>query len=256
MSVTNLMLPYSHQEALTQAPVPFTVGGEKVKVYPLTYGALLDLNNQLRRRFFQQFDGQVELLPEAEQEDFIKPIIETAEKLDFQSGTGYQFFLSDLDLQVLLVWHLCRFQEEDKKNWIQGQIFPNGLSQESLVLIFAMQRAVYRKLPPSPKLNIPDKRPKYEVNSEESDAKIFKLLGEKYHWSYRDVLNLTEYQVFWYTYLFPDEREHIEELEEIAHRNDNAGPGNGPDVPYQPGTLHFNSPEEYEAWLATREVKN
>ena len=126
------------------------------------------------------------------------------------------------------------------------------MTDKAIRTVTEIRRAVYRSTPPAPKLNIPDKRPKYETTPEEGEVRIFKMLADKFGWTYRQVLDLTDYQIFWYTYMFPEEREHTEELYDIAHKDDHkSGSGNK----HLPNSMYFESPADWDAYKAAHGIE-
>ena len=124
------------------------------------------------------------------------------------------------------------------------------------ILVFAetlakMQILVYCESPRLPTLNIPNKQARYEWMADERVVQTYTLLFTKYHWTPEVVSNLTEYQVIWFAYYsLPDERERIEDMYNSANQKNGGSVHGTPDVPYQPNSLHFNSPDEWEAYKA------
>ncbi len=243
----NLLLPYSHEAALGQLPVSYRINGVTLLLYPLTLRSALEMDQWLRQEYLRQYEGRIVVLPESERNEFAATMLETTAKMTFQYGPGYQFFITNFDAMVRLVRYLCRDKVKERK--IRNVVFFGGLTEKAIQAVTEMRLAVHRPIPPAPKLNIPSKQPKYETTQEEGEARIFKMLADKYGWTYRQVLDLTDYQVFWYTYMFPEEREHAEELHDIAHRDDqstNGGTGNHS----VPNSMYFESPEKWEAYKA------
>lgn len=251
-----MIIPYTEQDALIQAPVYYKAGDEELLIYPLRLGDLIKLNGYIRYRYVTIETAGTEHLDDESRQLFIDDFIKKLDGFDFLSGHGYKFFISDIPSLVYYIKSMVRFHPDWTDAKIRDVFFSNGITELALVRITEMRLAVHCEAPPNPTLNITDKPPKYEPTQEEMVAKVYKSLAEKYHWTYEQVMNLTDYQVHWYTHLFPEEREHIEDMDEMAHKNDRNGvTGTGSsrvDVPYQPNTIHFNTPEEYEAWLAER----
>ena len=253
-----MIIPYTEQDALVQAPVYYKAGEEEVLIYPLRIGDLIRLNGYVRYRYIKKETEGIEHLENEIRREFIDDILTRIEGFDFLSGLGYRFFLSDLPSLLLYVRCLLRAEETTSDEWIRKTFFPNGIDELAIIRIAEMRVALHIDTPPIPALNIENKPPKYETTKEEQVARIYKSLADKFHWTYKQVLDLTDYQIYWYTHLFPEEREHIEEMDEMSHKNDRGVTGTGTsrvDVPYQPNTLHFDSPEEYEAWLAEKGIK-
>lgn len=247
---------YLHQEALAQTGVVCSFFGQEMVIYPLTLRAINDLNRRVRDRYFDQYEKSVALLPEAERAPFWERVVEKSEKLNFQTGEGFQLFFSNVDLMVQLVRELCRNHPQWSEEEIQQQVLKSSCpTAEDKILAFAerlaeMQMLVYREAPSLPSLNIPNKQARYEWTTDERATQTYTLLFTKYHWTPEVVSNLTEYQVLWFAYYsLPDERERVEDLYKTVSHSDR-GSGKGPDVPYQPNTLHFNSPAEWDAYKA------
>lgn len=254
-----MIIPYTEQDALAQAPVYYKVGDEEVLIYPLRLGDLIKINGYVRNRYVRKETAGTEHLDSISRREFIDDFIKRIEGFDFLTGDGHLFFINDLPSLVFYVKHLLRFQDGWDDRRIQETFFPGGVDDLALTRIVEMRLALYCETPPIPPLNITNKEPRYEATKEEQIARIYKKLADSYHWTWDQVLDLTEYQVYWYNHLFPEERQHIEEMDEMAHKNDRGPTGTGTsrvDVPYQPNTIHFNSPEEYEAWLAEKQSKN
>lgn len=251
-----MIIPYTERDALIQAPVYYKVGSETVLIYPLRLGDIIKINGFVRYRYVLRETAGSEYLDDEVKQEFIDDVIERLTDFDFLVGDWHRFFLSDLPSLVYYVRHILRSPSDWDDERIVKVFFPNGITDLALIRIAELRLSLHCDTPPIPKLNITDKPPRYEPTNEEQIARVYKSLADKFHWTYEQVMNLTEYQVYWYMHLFPEEREHIEEMDEMAHKNDRGGvTGTGTsriDVPYQPNTLHFNTPEEYEAWLEKR----
>ena len=251
-----MIIPYTEQDALAQAPAYYHVGDETVLIYPMRIGDLLRVNGYVRDRYVMQETAGIEHLDSQIKREFIDDFLTKLEGFDFLTGDGQMFFLTDLPSMIYYVKHLMRFPEGWDDQRIQQVFFPKGVGDLAVTRIAEMRIALFCETPPMPQLNITHKEPRYETTKEEQVARIYKKLADSFHWTYQQVLGLTDYQVYWYMHMFPEERQHVEEMDEMANKNGPTGTGSSRvDVPYQPGTLHFNSPEEYEAWLAEKQSK-
>lgn len=251
-----MIFPYPHSAALAQMPVPYFYKGESLTLYPLRLRDVLDMDMWLKSRIVKEYYEKVELFPPGEREEFIKEMGEKIAEIDISSGRGHVLLWRNSDALIHLVSLLTRGRVEEKK--IQELFFPNGFSDEAVDAILEMKQAVWRDLPPIPKLNIVEKKPRYEATKEENEARVYHMLAEKYHWTYDQILDLTDYQAFWFGYMFPEEREHYEDLDAMAQQSrasrlsDESEPLPSP----KPGVIHFNSPAEYEAWKARQKQES
>lgn len=244
-------LEYSTQFALAQIPVSFRLGSGRILIHPLRLRDVLVMEAWLRDRFIEAYEERASLLDrEEDREAFLAGVYPTVPTLSFMSGPGHDFLCTDLPSIVHLVWLMGR----GLNGWTEERVleeFRRFDLDGAVSLMLKMRVSVWKEPPAQAKLAIADRRPKYEMTDDEVVARVYHSLADKFHWGYEQVLDLTEYQIAWYLHLFPEEREHIEELDAMSHRSERQANGN-PDVPYQPGTIHFNSPEEYEAWKAKR----
>ena len=250
-----MIFPYPHSAALAQMPVQYFYKGETLVLYPLRLRDVLDMDMWLKTRVVQEYYDKVELFPPGEREEFIKEIGEKIAEIDTSTGRGYTIMWRNADALVHLVVLLTRGKVEENK--ISELLFPNGFTEESSDVVLEMKQAVWRDLPPIPKLNIVEKKPRYEATKEENEARVYHMLAEKYHWTYDQILDLTDYQAFWFGYMFPEEREHYEDLDAMVQqsRATRMAGDDAPDPAPKPGVIHFGSPEEYEAWKARQNKK-
>ena len=242
---------YLHQEALTQTGVMYSFFGKEMMIYPLTLRAVNDLNRRVREKYFEKYEESMLLMPESERADFWKAIDERSENLSFQTGDGRTILFSDKAVLATLIRYLCRNSNDWSIERI-GEVLSSDVSAPEMIFVIDdMLGAVFREPPEIPKINIPDKPSRYEWTSEERVVQLYTILFSKYHWSFEEVMQLTDYQAVWFAYyVLPGEREHIEDM-----YNDRPRSGSdGPDVPYQKGALHFNNPEEFEAWKIQKGV--
>lgn len=245
-----MIFPYPHTAALAQIPVPYPYKDEILNIYPLRLRDVLDMDMWLKSRVVLEYHHQIELLPPSEREEFVAGMSDIISDINGSSGRGYRFLWENesalLHLSVLLTRGMV------PEEHLRELLFPNGFSEEAVDTITEMKRAVWRDLPPIPKLNIVEKKPRYEATKEESEARIYHMLAEKYHWTYEQILDLTDYQAFWFGYMFPEEREHYEDMDAMIHQSRVSMEANNAEMPPapKPGVIHFNSPEEYEAWKA------
>ena len=240
-----IIQPYSHQEALVQFPVQYELGDGTITLYPLTLGAVVDLNRTLRTSFLSQLEDST--LTGEEAVNYNANLLKIVEAMNFETGKGREFFFSSPKLLVYFVCHLCRFSEEWSESRLSSILFPYGTVEEAgLIRVIEMKTAVTRQLPEPPKLNIRHKEPRYKATQEETEARIYKSFAEKFGWNWEQIQKLTEYQVFWYSYLFPEEREHIEEMDEMANKDN--PPGSIP-PPSNPNVKQITDPEEIRAWM-------
>lgn len=241
-----MLLPYLHEAALTQTPVTYFIGDDEMTLYPLTFRSINWLNFYTRDLYFQSFVKQIELLPDQIRQDFIAELMTESEGFSYLSGKGQEFFMSNSRLLTLLIRHLSRFSEEWPEDRIEETLFSSGITARTKQIIMEMQLVVHRDLPQSPPLQIPDKQPRYEWTPDETIIWHYRSLMEKFHWTPEQMLDITPYQAACYHYLLPSEREQREDLERsFEDRNDGSGP-----KPLPPGQKHFNSPEEFNMWLA------
>ena len=235
-----MILPYSHKAALAQAPVPFQINDRTILLYPIRQGDAIQFDVWLQYQYAKQYGGQVNLLPPQERKAFIARILDEAEKFDQYSG--YRFIISNVDAMVRYVQILTRFEWDEQD--IRVTLFPdNEITDGTIATVDMMRTAVSRPIPPEPpQPNVNRKRREY--SDEESVVRIYRSIAEKYHWTYQQCLDLTPYQVFWYLYLMPEERELMEDMERMSKSKT--------DIPhaFEPNVRRFNSPEEYEEWLA------
>lgn len=240
-----IIQPYSHQEALVQFPVQYELGDGLITLYPLTLGAVIDLNRALRSEFLSQLEDKG--LSGQESIDYHSNLLKIVDGMNFETGKGREFFFSSTKLLIPFVRHLCRFNEEWSESRLSRILFPFGaVEEDGLVKIIEMKTAVTRQLPEPPSLNIRHKEPRYKATQEETEARIYKSFAEKFGWNWEQIQKLTEYQVFWYSYLFPEEREHIEEMDEMANKDN--PPGTLP-IPNNPNVKQITDPEEIRQWM-------
>ncbi|MGI5832955.1 MAG: hypothetical protein ACOX6D_10590 [Thermoguttaceae bacterium] len=239
-----MYFPYPHEAALAQIPVPYPYEDEVLWVYPLRMKDCLQLDMYIRSMYIKEYGTKVALIPEGDRETFKKEFGETVAALTHTRGVGQSVLWSSPSAMTYLVFLLLRGAMTEAA--IGDLFFSIGLNQGALLAIHEMHRSVYIDPPSPPKLDVPERKPKYSYTSLERVAQIYHSLGEKYHWTYEQVLNLTDYQVYWYMYLFPGEREHIEELYSVSRSDTNDS------SPVGSGVIRFNSPEDYERWKATR----
>jgi hypothetical protein len=240
-----MIQPYTHQEALAQFPVSYPLGKDTITIYPLTLRAILDINRKLRTEFLTKLEDTE--IQGKEAVEYNAKLLKIADTLNFESGEGREYFLNSPTILVHFVRHLCRFDDNWSEERLNKLLFPLGeVTNEALVLIIEMKTLVTRALPPFPKLDIQPREPKYKATQEEIEAKVFKSFAEKFGWNYNDVLDLTEYQIFWYSYLFPEEREHIEEMDALSSKNHT--PGSLP-TPTGANVRQITDPAEIQAWI-------
>ena len=245
-----MIFPYPHSAALAQVPVPYFYKDAVLLIYPLRLRDVLDMDMWLKSRVVKEYHDQVELLPPGEREEFVAGLSDIIAGINGSSGRGYRLLWSNADALLHLAVLLTRgVVEEDR---LRELIFPNGLTEESVDVVTEMKRSVWRDLPPVPELKVVEKKPRYETTKEESEARIYHMLAEKYHWTYDQILDLTDYQAFWFGYMFPEEREHYEDIDAMIHQSKASLEARGAEASPspKPGVIHFNSPEEYEAWKA------
>jgi len=245
-----MIIPYSHRAALAQMPVTYYYKGESLLIYPLRLRDVLALDSWLQSRFVKEYYDRVDLVPEEERKEFVDQLGRIIAGISSQSDTGHRLLWGNSDAMCYLVHLLTRGEWTEER--AAGLFFPTGVTPEAQMAIMEMRDSVWRETPEAPKLNITEKPPKYQHTPEELDARVYHAMASKYQWTYDQTLDLTDYQVFWYSYMFPEEREHYEEMDAMANKRPASGNNGRPDVPYQPGTIHFSSPEEYEAWKAKR----
>ena len=209
----------------------------------------------LKSRVVLEYHHQIELLPPSEREEFVAGMSDIISDINGSSGRGYRLLWSNVEALLHLVVLLTRGQIPEQH--LRELLFPNGFSGEAVDIITEMKRAVWRDLPPVPELKVVEKKPRYETTKEESEARIYHMLATKYGWTYDQILDLTDYQAFWFGYMFPEEREHYEDLDAMVHQSRAAMEAGGAEQPPspKPGVIHFNSPEEYEAWKAKQNNK-
>lgn len=119
-------------------------------------------------------------------------------------------------------------------------------------------------------MNVRHRKPRYRATRDEREARVFKQLPEKFGWGHGQVLALTEYQIFWHTYLYPEEREHLEDMDAMSSQYDKdantTGFGQGTGTGYgmngygtnlknDPNKIYFDNIEEMQAWAARQESK-
>ena len=245
-----MIFPYPHTAALAQVPVPYFYKGETIILHPLRLRDVLDMDMWMRSRVVKEYYEKIELFPPEEREEFVKEFGEKIAEIDTSTGKGNAILWRNSEALTHLVFLLTRGELEEKK--IRDLLFPNGFNKESVEVVLEMKQAVWRDLPPIPELKIVEKKPRYEATKEENEARVYHMLAEKYHWTYEQILDLTDYQAFWFGYMFPEEREHYEDMDAMVQqsRASRAARESEPPPAPKPGVIHFNSPEEYEAWKA------
>ena len=249
-----MIKPYTHQEALAQFPVDYELGEDTITIYPLTLRSVIDVNQKVRSEFIRSLEDIT--LTGQELIDYNAQLYKISESMTFETGKGREFFISNPKLLVYFVRHLNRFSEEWSDSRLTSLLFPYGTVNESaLLLVMEMKMAVTRKLPEMPTLNIQYKPPKYRATQEETEARIYKSFAEKFGWTYKDILELTEYQVFWYSYLYPEEREHIEEMDALSHKNDNGFNNSSLPISTNPNVKQITDPEEIRLWMEQHRPK-
>ena len=249
-----MIFPYPHTSALAQVPVPYLFKKEVLMLYPLRLRDGLELDMFLRGLYLKNYGEKAKLIPEGDRSAFVADFGKTLSEISYQRGVGHSVLWGSQDAMVYLVYLLTRKKVPEER--LRELLFGNGLDRESLTAVSEMYNAVICPTPPVPKLDIPSKKPKYESTRQEREARIYHTMAKEFRWTYEQVLDLTEYQIFWYLYLYPDEREHHEEMHAMAHRNGDGDLEGGGAPTSTPGVIHFNSPEEYEAWKAKQANKS
>ncbi len=253
--IIGMIVPYSHKFALAQVPVLYPYKDVVLRLYPLRLRDALDMDMWLQARFVKEYQNNIALIEDKElRDEFVKTLGQTIGRISLQNNNGYQLLWNNIDALCHFIYLLTRGEWSEDR--LSDLFFGEGLTSEVLDTILEMRIAVWCDLPEIPKLNIVEKKPRYEHTEEELVARIYHTMATKYNWTYEQVLDLTEYQAFWYSYLFPEEREHYEEMDEMAHKTESASSRPANDVPRKPGTIHFNSPDEYERWKAKRAQEN
>lgn len=245
-----MFLPYTHQAAMAQTPVPFSLSsGNVITLHPLTIGASQEFLTWLQYKYIMQFSSLCVTVPIELQSEFQNTINTSMANFDIKSGIGQEYFLQNEEALLHYIEFLTRHDPQWPVDRIKSNILPYGIEPNAVQLVLDLSSAVTRPIPPPPPMpNIEQKHRDY--TPEESVVRIYRSLGEKYHWTFDQCLALTDYQIYWYLYMLPEEREQIEELEAMTKSCKNEyQPAS---APTGPNFIHFNTAEEYNMWLASK----
>lgn len=234
---------------MAQTPVPYMLGGDTLWLYPVRQCDHIKFNTWLQYQYAQSFKQKLDIVPPEDRAVMIDYILEVVANFDYETDEGQKFMRTSISALIEYAHILLRGAVT--KLYLQDILFKdNTITETSLQTFDEMRLAVFRPLPPDPPQPHTNQK-RREYTDDEAAIRIYRSLGEKYDWTYQQCLELTPYQVFWYLYLMPEEREQIEELQRLAIQNQSKF--SEPPVPQ--GAIHFNSPEEYEAWLARQNTK-
>lgn len=253
-----MLLPYSHKSAMAQTPVPYTMPDDSIiMLYPATVGMIQEFTVWLQARYTAQFAPLIASMPDDVRPGFFETLYNGIATFDVTTGIGYAFLQTDADAMSRYIYMLARQPVDWSEERIKTLLFSQGVTEYGLVHFTSIQMAVTRKLPESQPYPKTSKRKQREYTEEEAVVRVYRMLGEKYGWTYKQCLELTDYQIYWYLYMLPEEREQLEEMERMI--NESQSKMSDSQLPsgtmMNPNVIHFNTDEEYQAWLATRTPK-
>lgn len=251
-----MLLPYSHKSAMAQTPVPYSMPDKSIIIlYPATVGMLQEFTVWLQSRYVTQFAPLIAAMPDDVRPGFLETLFKGLDTFDASMGAGYAYLQTDAEAMSHYIYLLARQPADWTEDKIKTLLFPDGASDFGVLHFTSMKMAVSRTMP-EPQPN-PSSKKQREYTDEEAVVRVYRMLGEKYGWTYKQCLELTEYQIYWYLYMLPEEKEQLEEMERMINESRNQMPGT--DIPsgtmVNPNVIHFNTDEEYQAWLATRPPK-
>ena len=78
-----MIIPYTEQDALAQAPVYYMAGDVEVLIYPLRLGDLIKINGYVRNRYVRKETAGTEHLDSKSRREFIEDFLQKIEGFDF-----------------------------------------------------------------------------------------------------------------------------------------------------------------------------
>jgi hypothetical protein len=142
---------YSHREAMSQTPVPYTLpNGQVVNLYPLTERDYNEIDSWIKHRYMENVIDSCKMLPREEREQLMKVALEEASALTFQHGHGNRILLSSTLGITRLAYQLIRKGTTFSFDEFHNILFPDGfLTVEGTNALNEMLSSVYRELPKS-----------------------------------------------------------------------------------------------------------
>jgi len=140
---------YSHREAMSQTPVPFTLpNGTVVTIYPLTERDYNEIDAWIKHQYMENVVSACGMLPREEREQLMKVALEEAAALTFQHGQGNKILLSSTFGVSRLAYQLIRQGTSMTFDEFHKVLFPGGfLTIEGTKALNDMLTSVYRNMP-------------------------------------------------------------------------------------------------------------
>ena len=140
---------YSHREAMSQSPVPFTLpNGMAVQLYPLTERDYTEIDAWIKHQYMENVVSACNRLPREEREQLMKVALEEAAALTFQHGHGNKILLSSTHGVTRLAYQLIRKGTSMTFDEFHRILFPEGfLTVEGTEALNNMLTSVYREIP-------------------------------------------------------------------------------------------------------------
>ena len=140
---------YSHREAMSQTPVPFTLpNGTVVTIYPLTERDYNEIDAWIKHQYMTNVVSACNMLPREEREQLMKVALEEAAALTFQHGQGNKILLSSTFGVSRLAYQLIRQGTSMTFDEFHKVLFPDGfLTIEGTKALNDMLTSVYRNMP-------------------------------------------------------------------------------------------------------------
>ena len=157
---------YSHREAMSQTPVPFTLpNGTVVNLYPLTERDYTEIDAWIKHQYMENVVSACNRLPREEREQLMKVALDEASTLTFQHGQGHKILLSTTYGVTRLAYQLIRKGTTMSFDEFHAILFPNGfLTVEGTEALNNMLISVYRNIP-QPRQNQKNRKKKRPLGS-------------------------------------------------------------------------------------------
>lgn len=141
--------PYSHREAMSQTPVPFTLpNGTVVNLHPLTERDYNEIDAWIKHQYMENVVSACNRLPREEREQLMKVALEEAAALTFQHGQGNKILLSSTFGVSRLAYQLIRKGTTMTFDEFHSVLFPDGfLTVAGTQALNNMLTSVYRSMP-------------------------------------------------------------------------------------------------------------
>jgi len=260
---------YSHQAAMAQAPVPFTLFGTLVWIKPLTERDNIELDNLVRFEYMNKaLPNLAHLSPEAKN-TYANVAREKSVTLTHRFGDGHSLLFSTQLMYAMAIWYFTRKATPSLTTAdVRALCFPRPsdlITAEHRVTYYNVYNAVFRAIPPppqyalTPKKDKEDEKPTFlETLADEAVVRMYRSLATKYHYTPDQIADLTHYQQYFMVFSLPEEvKQQIEMERAFQQRRGNAGGGRiskhmtPPPPPTPSGTIQM-SPDEFMAWQANQ----